>query len=55
MPGLAVLMDADSGRILFDKNGEENWPMRAPRRSSPASWPWKKAEAEQEVVFSRRR
>lgn len=29
----AVLMDADSGRVLYGKNPEKSCPWRAPRRS----------------------
>lgn len=51
----AVLMDADSGRILFDKNGEEKLANASTTKILTASWPWKKASRNRKLFFRRRR
>ena len=48
----AVLMDADSGRILFDKNGEEKLANASTTKILTCILALEKGEPEQEVVFS---
>ena len=48
----AVLMDADSGRILFDKNGEEKLANASTTKILTCILALEKGEPEQQVVFS---
>lgn len=48
----AVLMDADSGRILFDKNGEEKLANASTTKILTCILALEKGESEQKVTFS---
>ena len=37
----AVLMDGDSGRVLYERTGKHLWQMPAPRKYLPVLWHWK--------------